>query len=325
MNEPTAHSDDSITEAAAHWCMRLHADDCSAQEREAFAQWLSQDPAHASEFRAMQDIWSLSAHLPKPAAPAMAARPRRRRWLARAVAAAVVALPLAGLLGWSQNWLPSNYHRYGAEAALQTVALPDGSEVQLNLNSAISFANYRDQRQVTLRSGEAFFKVHHDASHPFVVLAGTGSVTVTGTQFNVWTYQGQVVVTLTEGSVKVLSDVHQPDQVAYLTPGMQARYDASEALPEISRTDPQRALAWRNGQLILDDLTLAEALPRINRYLPVPARLGDNAAGNLRIGGIYNTRNANELLRVLPRVLPVSLSLNTEGATVINSRQAPKG
>ncbi|MCF9010490.1 FecR/PupR family sigma factor regulator, partial [Pseudomonas carnis] len=30
---------DAITDAAAHWCMRLHAADCTADERQAFTQW----------------------------------------------------------------------------------------------------------------------------------------------------------------------------------------------------------------------------------------------------------------------------------------------
>ena len=33
--------DDAITDAAAHWCMRLHAEDCTVAEREAFSRWLA--------------------------------------------------------------------------------------------------------------------------------------------------------------------------------------------------------------------------------------------------------------------------------------------
>ncbi|MBC7211531.1 MAG: DUF4880 domain-containing protein [Pseudomonas sp.] len=49
--------EDAITDAAAHWCMRLHADDCTAAEREAFGQWLASDPRHAEEYQAMLEIW----------------------------------------------------------------------------------------------------------------------------------------------------------------------------------------------------------------------------------------------------------------------------
>ncbi|WP_324272761.1 FecR domain-containing protein, partial [Pseudomonas aeruginosa] len=57
---------------------------------------------------------------------------------------------------------------------------------------------------------------------PFVVRAGKGSITVTGTRFNVWKYQDNVVVTVTEGSVKVRSEGSGND--SSLTPSMQASY-----------------------------------------------------------------------------------------------------
>ncbi|NVL27655.1 DUF4880 domain-containing protein, partial [Pseudomonas syringae pv. actinidiae] len=48
---------DAITDAAAHWCMRLHADDCTVAEKKAFDQWLKAHPLHAAEYQAMAEIW----------------------------------------------------------------------------------------------------------------------------------------------------------------------------------------------------------------------------------------------------------------------------
>ncbi len=240
MNQPSSASNDTVTDEAAYWCMRLHAEDCTLEERESFTRWLAQDPAHGLEFEAMQGIWDISDNLPRQTLPqaAQSAQPKHRSRFA-AAAAILLAIPLTGLLGWHQAWLPDSYHRYESQSSPSMVQLSDGSEVLLNLNSSITFSNYRDRRQVDLREGEAFFKVQHDASHPFVVRAGKGSVTVTGTQFNVWKYQDQVIVTLTEGSVKVLSDVSRTDQVAYLIPGLQARYADGSNLAEISSADIQ--------------------------------------------------------------------------------------
>lgn len=57
---------DAITDAAAHWCMRLHEQDCTAAEREEFDAWLKADPLHASEYEAMLEIWDVADHLPRP-------------------------------------------------------------------------------------------------------------------------------------------------------------------------------------------------------------------------------------------------------------------
>ena len=59
--------DDPITDAAAHWCMRLHADDCTLVEREAFSRWLAADPRHAEEYQAMLEIWQTADLLPRTA------------------------------------------------------------------------------------------------------------------------------------------------------------------------------------------------------------------------------------------------------------------
>jgi transmembrane sensor len=179
-----------------------------------------------------------------------------------------------------------------------------------------------------LDKGEAFFEVSHDAQHPFVVKAGQGSVRVTGTKFNVWMYQDQVRVMLLEGSVQVVSDNSQPSSGYRLEPGMQASYKSGDFEPQISETYANdSSLAWRNGKLVINNLPLAQALPLINRYLPQPILLADNATGAIRIGGSYNTRDMASLVTSLPKVLPVTVTRNSEGSQVINRRPSsvPKG
>ena len=314
---------DAITDAAAHWCMRLHAVDCTDAERQAFKEWHDADPLHAFEYEAMLQIWAVADHLPRvepaPAAPA----PRRRsRWSRLAVAAAVfvVGLPIAAYTGWNLGWIANSYQRFEAGASVRHVILGDGSEVELNLGSELVFANYKNERRVTLEKGEAFFDVSHDKQHPFVVRAGQGQVRVTGTRFNVWMYQDQVRVTLLEGSVRVTSNQALSRDGLPLSPGMQASYKAGDHQPQVSEIAPNdSSLAWRNGKLVLDNLALSDALPLINRYLDRPVMLADNSTGGLRIGGVYNINEVQNLVPSLPKVLPVYLTQNKDGNPVLNS------
>ena len=322
---------DAITEAAAQWCMRLHEPDCTDREREAFAVWLNADPLHAFEYEAMLDIWDVSEHLPRPEPRGahvvqLPQVPRRSTWQKYATAAAItlLAVPVAAYSGWELGWVPNAYERHQADAQLQTVTLPDGSQVELNLGTQLTYANYKDQRRVTLSKGEAFFKVSHDVAHPFMVQAAEGRVRVTGTQFNVWMYEDQVKVTLLEGSVLVTSNQQLSGDGLRLEPGMQARYKAGDYTPQISQTYANAPdLAWRNGKLVLDNLTLADALPMINRYLGTPLVLADSATRQLRIGGVFNTKEINNLVTSLPKVLPVYLSVNQDGNPVLNA--LPRG
>ncbi|MBO1540297.1 FecR family protein [Pseudomonas sp. OA65] len=316
---------DAITDAAAHWCMRLHAGDCTDAERQAFKQWLDANPLHAFEYDAMREIWEVADHLPRvESAPVIpASRPRSgSRWSRLAVAAVVlvVGLPLAAYTGWNLDWIANSYQRFEAGTNVRHVTLSDGSQVELNLGSELTFANYKNERRVTLEKGEAFFDVSHDRQHPFVVRAGQGQVRVTGTRFNVWMYQDQVRVTLVEGSVRVTSNKALTHNSLQLSPGMQASYKAGDHQPQVRETDPNdSSLAWRNGKLVLDNLALSDALPLINRYLDRPVMLADNSTGGLRVGGVYNISEVQNLVASLPKVLPVYLTQNKDGNPVLNS------
>lgn len=156
--------------------------------------------------------------------------------------------------------------------------------------------------------------------------AGEGQVRVTGTQFNVWEYENQVRVMLLEGSVQISSDGEHAS--VPLSPGMQASFHQGDATPQVAAINPDdTALAWRQGKLVLDNLTLTDALPLINRYLKKPVMLADASTGAIRVGGIYNINEVNNLVPSLPKVLPVYLTQNQDGNPVLNSipRKAPKG
>ncbi|MGN4047895.1 FecR family protein [Pseudomonas sp. SM4] len=315
---------DAITDAAAHWCMRLHAADCTDEERRAFEQWHAAHPLHAFEYEAMLEIWDVAEHLPRPE-PAPVVLPgsqRSRPWRQYAVAAGVcvLALPLAAYTGWNLGWLPNSYQHFAATDAVRQVTLSDGSQLELNLNTDLTFSNYKNERRVTLKKGEAFFTVSHDLNHPFIVRAGEGQIRVTGTRFNVWLYEDQVRVNLIEGSVLVTSDATLPGDGLRLGPSMQARYRHGDYMPQISQTYANdTALAWRSGKLVLDNLALNEALPLINRYLNNPLMLADTSTGSIRVGGVYNIKELHNLVNSLPKVLPVYLTRNKEGNPVINS------
>ncbi|ANY87391.1 MULTISPECIES: FecR family protein [Pseudomonas] len=331
MNHDRFNPDDALADAAAHWCMRLHAEDCTPAEREAFNRWLAADPRHLEEYQAMLEIWDTAELLPRTATvvdfnPDARRTPRPRNWrpLACAATIALMALPLAGWVGWEQGWLPNHYQHVQSTDQIRQVTLSDGSVVELNLHSELRYLNFKDQRQVTLLKGEAFFKVEHDTRHPFIVRAGTGQTQVTGTQFNVWKYEDQVKVTLVEGSVLVSSNGKGGGY--RLGPGMQASYRAGDFEPALAEADDSgNSLAWRNGKLVLDNLSLAQALPVINRYLDEPLQLADDSTGTIRVSGVYSTRDVEQLVDNLPKVLPIYLTRSKDGSTVLNRISPPPG
>lgn len=303
----------TTTEAAARWCTRLHAEDCTPAERVAFERWLTADPLRAEHYRTMAHLWEAADLLPRPGAP----RKTLRNLYAGGVLGLLVLL-LAGWAGWSHGWLPTHYQSFESGGSRQQVLLADGSKVELNLNSRLVYTSYINERRVTLKAGEAFFEVRQDGGQPFVVRAGQGQAKVDGPRFNVWKYRDEVRLTPVEGSLIVSS--HPGSEGYRLWPGMQARYKAGDFAPQLDPVYPgDRTLAWRHGRLVLDNLPLADALPLINRYLDKPLVLADHATGTIRIGGVFDTADIGKLVGSLPRMLAVYLTRNKAGGTVLNS------
>jgi hypothetical protein len=89
-------------------------------------------------------------------------------------------------------------------------------------------------------------------------------------------YEDQVKVTLVEGSVLVSNDGNAGGY--RLGPSMQASYHTGDFEPQLEQSDDSgNSLAWRSGKLVLDNLSLEQALPVINRYLDKPLRLADDS------------------------------------------------
>src|SRR3546814_281907 len=211
--------------AAQRWFARLLAPDCSDAERAWFEHWRDTAPAHLAAYRQVEDVWQRSERTRQD--PAIAAalrearhpasgRARRVWWPALAVAASL--LVAVGLM-FRHQLLPDNVPaiRYATVLGEQrSVTLKDGSQVILDTASELLVQYGSRERKLTLQRGRADFSVQHDddAQRPFVVHAATGTVTATGTQFQVRVESGIGTVTLLEGQVRVAAQDGEQQQVA---------------------------------------------------------------------------------------------------------------
>ncbi|WP_043517538.1 FecR family protein [Achromobacter arsenitoxydans] len=313
--------DEAITAQAVDWCVRLHDQSPTAADLAAFEAWRRSDPRHGQEYDEVVQLWDLTRTLPSPPMgsgamrKADARRPLQQRWKSAArytlgAAASVAAIAVAG---WSIGWLPSDYQSYGARQSAAIVSLPEGSVVELNVNTTVTFMQYRDRRELRMTRGEAFFNVSHDADSPLTVHTPAGGITVTGTRFNVWADEDRTVVTLIDGSVSVRTADNI--QTVQLRPGMQAVLQQQSNISVDSAAQVEDLLMWRQGKLVLNDLPLREVARLLNHYLPAPQRIVEVApqVGDLRLGGTYDIAEVPRLLDRLPKVLPVAVRKDGDG------------
>jgi transmembrane sensor len=249
---------------------------------------------------------------------------QRKRKITRGVG--LLAL-LLGVGLWAVPYYRSTDTISTRTANRQTLALSDGSRADLNAQTQLKIDFRYGRRLVHLTEGEAFFTVAKDAEHPFLVETPAGTVQVTGTQFNVrLSSDKSAEVTLLEGSVAIStpgagsSRVHEISPVA-LAPGEQVTL--ADGRPDLRMLTPsalESVTAWRDGRLILDELTVAEAAARMSRYHGKRINV-DPEAGTVRLGGSCPLDDLPSFLQSLKATQKLTILDNRDGSYRVLLRQ----
>jgi len=157
-----------------------------------------------------------------------------------------------------------------------SVQLADGTEAILDVASTLNYpsAFTGRERRVAL-NGQAYFKVKHDAAHPFFVDYGGQSTEDIGTEFNIHAYAGEpLVTTLVSGSIRVNRVVLQPGE--QLADG------------QVQRADLSAVLSWLQDRMILHGETLENIMRNVARIYRVNVVWQDEASRKLTFGGMVN-------------------------------------
>lgn len=147
----------------------------------------------------------------------------------------------------------------GAEYKL---VLADGSQVWLNAESTITYpvAFQGETREVRLQ-GEAYFEIAKNKNQPFIVHTTQFDVQVTGTQFNVRAYPGEMEsATLAEGGIQL----EKGGKTYTLKPGQQAYLEEEEV--QVRKVNLESAIAWRYNAFSFEETPLEEIMNELARW-----------------------------------------------------------
>ncbi|SMG44739.1 FecR family protein [Sphingobacterium psychroaquaticum] len=199
-----------------------------------------------------------------------------------------------------------------------TIVLSDGSRVTLNASSTLRYPNHfsANERTVELH-GEAFFEVRASRQNgkkiPFIVKTKSHQIEVTGTAFNVKSYEDekQAKTTLIHGRVQVR--LPQGGAIHPLLPGQEARIHNSDI--HIAAIDTAAALDWKNGLIYFNDESLVTIMKKIERWYDIDVEF-KNVDPNIRFGGsVSKYKNLSDVLRRLE--LTGDVTFITKGRRVI--------
>ncbi len=98
----------------------------------------------------------------------------------------------------------------------ERLVLSDGTVVTLNRGTTLSYPlSFGEKNREVYLNGEAFFEVHKDRAHPFIIHTKKMNVRVLGTVFNIKSYDDapQSETSLIEGSIEVTLNDRKADRI----------------------------------------------------------------------------------------------------------------
>ncbi len=223
------------------------------------------------------------------------------RFLRYAAAILALAIPVSIYLWYHQSSLDKT--RPMAEVTVApgnkaSMVLPDGTKVEMNSGTVMHYAvEAHGRREVIIKTGEAYFDVAKDRSHPFRVAVGDMHIEVLGTTFNVNAYGPQVSTSLFTGSIK-LTTPHLRDAYT-LKPGEKSIYEAASHKISIKENDRDEDLGWKNGYLVFNSMPLQEVLAKIERWYGVKIKLENPEFAGDKLTGSFHNETLESVLNSL--------------------------
>lgn len=308
--------DERILDEATDWLLVFANEPTHGETRARFQAWLRADHRHAETWRDLNESYDLIGEV-EPAGHLSIDRsdvrrtlplPRRSRsqsrWRARGPHRKIYKVAgVAALAAILMVWLvPDMLLRFRADhitgtGELRTIALEDGSTVQLGPDSAIRATFSDAQRKIELLSGEALFQVRHNPRRPFLVEADTITTTVLGTGFDVRRLRTVTQVGVQHGRVRV--DIRgSRNRPTFLAAGDEVRIDLAGGV-KTDHTAPALIASWALAEVNARDRTIAEVIDEIRPWYSGKIIMMDERLGARRVNGIYNPKDAAQAIRSL--------------------------
>jgi len=185
----------------------------------------------------------------------------KRSFLIPLSIAASLALAVGFFLNSSANQQFQNIQT--ADNQIENISLPDGSEMWVNENSAVSYFSSKDDERNVILDGEAYFEVASNKSKPFTVKSGSTKIKVIGTSFNVREIDtmGALEVEVKSGLVEVITGSGK----IQLKKGESAIVEAGK----IKKRAGNNIGGWRTKEFKFNKQSIAEILDEIQREYDV--------------------------------------------------------
>lgn len=194
--------------------------------------------------------------------------------------------------------------------------LPDSSYVWLNSRSSIKYRGDFLSNRLVVLDGEAFFDVHTDKEHPFIVEADNLIIKALGTSFNVASYsdENNLEIVLEEGEL-LISD-KKLNRSFQVVPDELITYNNQKDEFHAEYVQTKSYVSWKEGKLVFRNDPIDVIARRLGRWYNVEVEIRGHDFDQLRLRATFIEENLEEVLWYLKKSLPIKYKI-TEGG--INS------
>lgn len=297
------------------------SEQANAEESTLVKQWVGNSEERKQELIRLKNSWIL-AGLDNEIDPKMKASEIERIWsiikkmnsdvrrkelrlqFLKYAAAILLIVGISGTIGFFVSTSVSNSNTKFTEISVpkgerSTVILPDGSTVLINSNSQLKFASsFNSGKRKVMLSGEAYFNVTHDKSHPFIVETSSLQIEVLGTKFNISSYPNDQLSTTFLESGKVRISSANAENVI-LSPNEAFVFNKFSQKSEKIVMNDKRLMDWTKGVMTINGETIGELAKKIERRFNVTITFMDNAVKEHVYTGSIKDEDLNTVLEAI--------------------------
>lgn len=272
---------------------------------------------------------------------------RRQPWKVWLAAAAVTGILL--LVGSQLNRSSTETNVQDNEIVAQRgtkskLLLPDGTQVWLNSDSRLSYANsFNDTIREVVLEGEAYFDVVKDVKRPFIVHTSGINIRVLGTAFNVKSYPQDPTIeaTLVRGLIEVEKNNQPQSSRILLKPNEKLVYNKKqdmvvmaatagsangEGVSDVIKGKPESIFistlpknisdsvrtetSWVYGKLFFEGESFRDLAPKMERWFNIKIGFLNDKVAGYRFTGVFENENIGEALHALQLTASFKYSIN---------------
>lgn len=306
--------------APIDYLTKYFANEASEEEIRQVEKWRDESIENSTEFNAIKKLWDITdmpggkepidinlewKKIETFISPVINRKLIVRRYMA--IAASLVLLVTLVFLGISKINTTIDKTEI---AQVKEFHLPDGTIINLNANSKISYQKGfgSEHRNVKL-TGEAFFHVSSNKNIPFIISANGSSIEVVGTQFNVKAYKNQenVKVTVSEGVVKI-SDMKEPQKHILIHAGETGKFNRENKKIEKIESININDVAWKTKIINFDNTSMEE----VARVLSNTYHINIEVSASIKpctITVSFNDKNITDILNIIKSTIKLNIKI----------------